>query len=129
MNSPRNVRRIDLFEAVKYDIRLHGSRFISVEFGLAGAGALALTAVEFAHARDGPLHWVSGLWFLSFALNCLAVVVLGVQVRRTGTATVYSDRQLHLYVVQLIIMLLIPLAIVAAVLVQWRRGDLRHDRP
>jgi len=123
MNPTTNARRVDLFEAVKYDIRLHGARFITLEFALVGLGAFALAVLELAHRAGGPLAVLSGVWFLTFALNCLAVVLLARQVRRTGTATVFSDRRLHLYALQLVVMLLIPLAVALAALRQWRAGD------
>lgn len=126
MNPSRNVHCIDLFEAVKYDVRLHGSRFIILEFAAVGVGALVLAIVEFLHAGNGVLPLLGGIWFLCFALNCLAVAMLGVQVRRTGTATTYSDRRLHLYAAQLIVLLLVPLAVAAAAVIQWRRGDSGH---
>jgi hypothetical protein len=123
MNPTLHARRIDLYEAVKYDIRLHSARFIILEFALAGLGALALTVVELLHGGNGGPPLLGGLWFLSFALNCLAVVLLGLHVRRFGTGTVYSDRRLQLYALELIVMLLIPLAVLLAALVQWRAGD------
>jgi hypothetical protein len=123
MNPTVNARRINLFEAVKYDIRLHGSRFIILEFALVGFGALALAVVELVHSIRGGLPLLGGLYFLSFALNCLAVVLLALRVKRTGTGTVYGDRRLHLYALQLIVMLLIPLAVLLAALAQLRQED------
>lgn len=126
MNPTHNVHRIDLFEAVKYDIRLHGHRFIILEFGLVGLGALGLAIVELLNAPNGMLLALSAVWFLGFALNCLGVVFLALQVHRTGTGTAYGDRRLHLYALQLIALLLIPFAVVVAAGVQWRRGDLHY---
>jgi hypothetical protein len=124
MTTTLNARHIDVFEAIKYDIRLHGARFIILEFALVGLGALVLAGVEFLRAGNGLLPLLGGLWFLGFALNCLAVVLLALQVRHTGTDTFHSGRRLHLYAVQLIVMLLIPLAVLLAALAQWHAGDL-----
>jgi hypothetical protein len=57
---------------------------------------------------------------------CLAVVFLALQVQRTSTGTVHGDRRLHRYALQLIIMLLIPLAVALAAFVQRRRGGFHH---
>lgn len=123
--TPSFVRRIDLYEAVKYDIRLHGFRFILLEFLMAGLGAIALASVEFLHAGRGSLPVVGGVWFLGVALNCGAVVFLALQTRRTGTSTRFGDRRLHVYALELVVMLLIPLAVALAALQQWRAGDFR----
>lgn len=129
MTHPITLRRIDLYEAVKYDIRLHGFRFIAAEFALAGLGALAITAVELLHASHGGAPLLGGIWFLSVALNCFAVLFLALKVRETGTSTRFSDRRLHVYALELVVMLLIPLAVVLAALLQWHAGDLRaHPR-
>jgi hypothetical protein len=116
---------VNIFEAVKYDIRLHGARFIILEFMLVGLGAFGLAIVELLHAAYGMFPLLGGVWFLSFALNCLAVVLLARHVQRFGTSTVLSDRRLQLYALELIVMLLIPLAVAVVVMIQWRSGDLR----
>ena len=128
MNHRITPRRIDLFEAVKYDIRLHGFRLIAAEFALAGLGGLAVTIVEFLHASHGGAPLLGGLWFLSVAINCVAVVFLAIRVRRTGTSTQFSDRRLHLYVLELVVMLLIPLAVALVALQQWHAHDF-HTGP
>jgi hypothetical protein len=125
MNHARPPRRIDLYEAVKYDIRLHGFRFIVTEFALATAGAFAVAVVEFAHSAHGGSPLWGGLWFLSVGLNTSAVVVMALAVRATAADTTLGDRRLHLYALQLTVLLLVPCAVVLVALRQWRAGDYR----
>jgi len=126
MNRTPHARVINLFEGVRYDVRLHGFRFISLEFALVGSGAVILAIVELLHAGHGGPPLAGGIWFLSVATNCLAVVLLAREARAMGTDTDYSPRLVHLYTLQLVVMLLIPFAVALAALYQWRAGDFRE---
>lgn len=129
MSSSAPQHRIDLFEAVKYDLRLHGFRFITVEFVAAGLGACALAAVELAHAGRGGAPLWGGIWFLTVAVNCLAVVVLIRQAHRLGAGTVLHMRRVQLHALQLVVLLLLPLGVALALAWQWHAGDFRTPTP
>jgi hypothetical protein len=122
--SDRN-RYVDVYEAVRYDVRLHGARFIIVEFAIATLIAAALAIVESVRAASSASSLLIALWFAGFALNSLAVVLLARNAARGGTTPPPRPRLLHLYAIELIVMLLIPGSVALAALLQSRAGDLR----
>jgi len=112
MSTRSLIRRIDLIEAVRYDIHLHGFPTIFAEFLLAALGAVAIAIVELLHAGNGGAPLLGGLWFLGVALKCFPVVLLSLHVRRAGTDSRHGKRRPHLYVLELVVMLLMPRAVV-----------------
>jgi hypothetical protein len=123
MTGSSRAHLVDLFEAVKYDIRLHGFRFITLEFELVGIGAAALAGLELLHAPSGQMPLLGGIWFLGVALNCLAIVLLARQAQRLGAGTALGPRRVQWYALQLVVLLLVPPAVAIVALYQWRAGD------
>jgi hypothetical protein len=121
IRSGRN-RCVDVYEAVKYDVRLHGARFITLEFAAAALIAGALAIFEVVRAAASGASVPMALWFAGFALNSLAVVLLARTAGRDGTEARVSQRWLHLYALELIVMLLLPGAVALVALLQ-RRAD------
>src|SRR5581483_8040410 len=89
-------QHVDLYEAVKYDTRLHGTRFIITEFAAATLGSGLLGGFE-VFRLDRTLPTVlTGLWFLGVSLNSLAVVALARHATRHGMAAQLGARRLQL---------------------------------
>jgi hypothetical protein len=121
-------RYLNIFEAVKYDVRLHGARFIIVEFAAAVLIALALMSVKLVQIPNSLSSLMTALWFAGVALNGIAVILLAWHTSRTGLEPGFVLRRVQLYTVELIVLLLIPCAVALATLLQWRSGDLRVGR-
>jgi hypothetical protein len=122
------VSYVDLYEAVKYDVRLHGARFITLEFAAATALAIGLTILELTRAAAATESLIAGLWFAGFGLNSLAVTLLARHAGRTGTQSEVSERRVQFFALGLVVMLLIPALVAALSLLQWRRGDLDRQQ-
>jgi len=126
-------QHVDLYEAVKYDTRLHGTRFIITEFAAATLGSGLLGGFE-VFRLDRTLPTVlTGLWFLGVSLNSLAVVALARHATRHGMAAQLGERRLQLSAMALIGLLLVPAAIAIFTARRWATGALTRrpavDRP
>jgi hypothetical protein len=122
---------VDIYEAVRHDVHLHGVRFIFLEFAAATLIAAALAIFELLRADSSWSSLLAGFWFAGFAANSLAVVLLAKRAARFGTSTRVRQRWLHLYALELLALLLIPGAVALVARLQWHTGDLsaRPNRP
>jgi|SRR5579871_3164720 len=120
--------RVDLYEAVKYDMRLHGPRVIIAEFAAATVVAGLLAAFEALRPDRTATLALSALWFAGFALNSLAVVALAMHARRGPLGSSLREHRLHLHALALVVLLLVPAAVALAALAQWLAGDLSTDQ-
>src|SRR5215471_14415121 len=93
---------VNVYEAVRYDVQLHGARFIVLEFAAATLLAAALAIFELFRADASWSSVLAGLWFAGFAVNSLAVVLLARRATRLGTGARVRSRRLHLYALELV---------------------------
>ena len=120
---------IDIRDAVDYDVRLHGARFIRLEYG-AGAfffGVLGVVeGVATAHAR-APVLLLPSLFFLSLMVNCLTLLIVvrrlpHAQAAATDTQTDLDPRRVRRYTRVLPLLILCPLLLPLVVVAQKGRG-------
>ncbi len=113
---------VDLYEAVRYDVHLHGAWFIIGEFAAATLLAAALATFELLRPEPSRSTLLAGFWFAGFAVNSLAVVLLAKRAARSDPSWRAHPRRLHLYVVELVALLLIPGAVALVATIQWHSG-------
>jgi hypothetical protein len=120
-------RYVDVYEAVKYDVRLHGARFIAIEFGVVGLIALGIVVAKLVQGDFSTAGIEAIIFFAGFALNCLAVVLLVRRAARLGTRTNVVERRLHLFAAGLVVLLLVPGAVALLEVVQRSETNAQDD--
>ncbi len=77
---------INITEATGYDIRLHGIRFITLEFAFGTLLGTALAVLNLFVTARSLVAAITGIWALGFGFNSLTIMAIALSVARGRAA-------------------------------------------